>query len=290
MPFQPSYDVSEERQAYTMLAGPVGCLMLHGFMGSPISSRPLAGYLSERGITMHCPLLPGHGHLPEKLYKIPRQAWIAEAREALAFIRQHCDEIFLMGHSMGTVLAAHLIGQNPDIRGLVMLAPLDDVPDGRIRWLRFLRYAMPWFYPWQFKRLRSLVQERVKDFDPTLDLHDPAVQARLVQMTRVPTSGMDEMRRMADLGRQLWPRLHLPVLIFQGGRDVAVSPGNAEKIYNLLPGQDKELKFFPDAGHELMRPFDPTHEEVWPTIFEFIRSRSRLSESEKALAGGTLAA
>ena len=40
MAFEPSYEVPEDRRAYTLEAGPVGCLMLHGFLGSPISSRP----------------------------------------------------------------------------------------------------------------------------------------------------------------------------------------------------------------------------------------------------------
>jgi carboxylesterase len=283
MPFEPDYFVPAERESYSIEAastgaGSTGCLMLHGFMGSPTSSRPLAGYLAERGIYVHCPLLPGHGELPNKLRNIPYQSWIKEAEEGLAFLRQRCDDIFLMGHSMGTVLSAYLISKNPDIRGIIMLAPLYDVPSRAIRLIPFLRPIVPWFYPLQLKKLHQLVHERLHDFDPDLDLNDPAVQARLPEMTRVPTSGIDEMRKMADIGRKLWPQTHLPALIFQGGRDVAVSPGNAQYIYDLLPDEDKKLHFFPKAGHELMRPFEPVHAEVWPAIHEFIRLRSSLEE------------
>jgi carboxylesterase len=261
-----------------MDAGPVGILMLHGFLGSPTSSLPLAAYLAERGISMRCPLLPGHGELPNKLDKVRYRAWIDEAEEGLAVLRRRCDEIFLMGHSMGTVLSAHLISKNPDIKGIIMLAPLYDVPSRAIKYTRYLRHFLPWFYPLRFKRLAGLVHERLYDFDPTLDLDDPAVQARLPEMTKVPTGAIDEMRKMADIGRGLWERIDVPALIFQGGKDVAVSAGNAQNIYDLLPNPDKKIHLFPRAGHELMRPFEPVHKEVWTAVYDFIRLHSSLKD------------
>ena len=274
MPFHPSYDVAGERRAYTFHGGPVGCLILHGFMGSPTSSRPMAAFLAERGVTVHCPLLPGHGELPDKLCSISRGAWLAEAEEAMAYLSEQCDEIFLVGHSMGTVLAAHLASHNPDVRGLIMLAPLYQVPSRAIHLLRVLRYVMPWFYPWRVKQLRRLTRERILDLYPDLDLDDPEVQAWLPQATRVPTDAIDEMRKIADYGRLLWPQLTLPVLILQGEQDIAVKPGNTERISELLPAEDKVLHQFARAGHELMRPFEPVHKKVWPLVHTFIEQRA----------------
>jgi carboxylesterase len=274
MPFVPSYTVTEERRAYTFLGGSVGCLILHGFMGSPISSRPLARYLSERGISVHCPLLPGHGEFPDKLQNVSREAWIAESEEGLDYLRQHCDEIFLLGHSMGTILCAHLAVSSRDVRGMVMLAPVFDVPDRRIRLLRFIRYVMPWFYPLKQRNLVPLVHERLLDYDPTLDLQDPVVKARLPEMTRVPTSGINEMRKVVDMGRTLWPRLRAPVIVFQGVQDVAVNVEDTKRLFELLSANDKQLRLYEKAGHELMRPFEPVHAQVWSAVLEFVEARS----------------
>lgn len=274
MPFTPTYDVPEERRAYTIRAGRVGCLILHGFMGSPTSSRPLATYLAERGVSVHCPLLPGHGELPEKMKGVRRAAWLAEAEEGLRDIRQWCDEVFILGHSMGTVLGAHLATKDPELRGLMMLAPLYKVPSRLIHLLRALRYVMPWFFPWRIKRLRPLTQERILDLYPDLDLEDPEVQAWLPEATRVPTDAVDEMRKMADFGRRLWPLVTLPAVIFQGEQDIAVRPGNAKAVHEKLGSEDKAIHLFPRAGHELMRPFDPVHEKVWPLVYQFIRERA----------------
>ncbi|MFN2187186.1 MAG: alpha/beta hydrolase [Candidatus Promineifilaceae bacterium] len=280
MPFTPSYHVPEERQAYTMKAGPIGCLMLHGFLGSPLSSRPLAAYLQERGITVHCPLLPGHGQYPNKLYKIPKEAWMDETEEALRFLQDNCDEIFLMGHSMGTVLGARLAIKYGGFKGQIMISPAYDVPDPRIKLMRFARYFMPYYYPLRSRRMQDLVYKRLREFDPEIDLEDPEVQARLPEITRVPTSGIDEMRKMLAMGRKLWPRLDLPIIIFQGKLDEAASYQNTQRLFELLPGKEKKLLLFEDAGHELMRPFDSAYNEVWTKVYAFIRSHSSLADSE----------
>ncbi|MBP7999117.1 MAG: alpha/beta fold hydrolase [Chloroflexi bacterium] len=275
MPFQPTYSVPPERQPYTKIGGPVGCLVLHGYMGSPKSTRPLAEFLHQHHISLHCPLLPGHGHWPDKLHRISHRDWLAEAEEALAFLRPQCQEIFIIGHSMGNVLASHLITRQGGIAGLIMLAPVFDVPDKRINWMRYLRYVMPWFNPLRSRSLTRLVKERVHDFDPTVNLDDPAIRGKLPQMVRVPTSSMDEMRRMLDVGRALWPRITIPTLILHGGHDIAAALDGARQIHRLLGSQEKQFQLFPEAGHELMRPQDPAHPQVWQHILQFIQDHSQ---------------
>lgn len=261
-----------------MPASSVGVLMLHGFMGSPYSSRPLAEFLHGRGITMHCPLLPGHGHWPDKFHRVSRRAWIAEATEALSTLRQTCDQIFLMGHSMGNVLAANLLPRNPDVRGFILLAPIYDTPDRRLNLVPFIRYLVPWLYPHKSHSMQKLVRERVLDFDPTFDFDAPNAEAFLRRATRMPTSGLDEMRKIVRLGRTLWPRVTTPALILDGGHDIAVSSGSGAAIFAEMPARDKHHHHFPQAGHELMRPQDPAHPEVWALVWEFIQQRANTPE------------
>lgn len=279
MPFQPTYNVPVERRAYTLqpaTPGGVGVLMLHGFMGSPLSSRPMAEYLCQHGITVHCPLLPGHGHFPNKLYNISRQDWIAEAEEAYEFMRGRFDRLFIIGHSMGNVLGAHLITTRGGVAGQIMLAPVYDVPDGRLRYVNFIRPFIPWFYPHKSKSrsMQKLMRERLLDFDPTLDFDDPEVQAQLPEISRVPISSMCEMVNMINFGRTLWSQLNVPVRILIGEDDRAASADNARKIFDLLPTTDKVFHSFPKTGHELMRPFEPVHTQVWQLIANFVTSDS----------------
>ena len=283
MPFRPNYDVPPERQPYQLeCVTPqddgrrVGVLFLHGFMGSPISSRPLAEYLTRHGLFVNCPLLPGHGQYPDKLKSAGRKEWLAEAEEAYRAAQSNSDELFLIGHSMGNILAAHVALKFGGTRGIIMLAPVYDVPDKRLRYVKYARHFLPWYYPHKSKResMQHLVRERVLDFDPTIDFDSPEFQAALPEVSRVPIAGMHEMVETIKYGRNLWPRLQVPVHIFAGEEDVAAPPENARQIFAALPGADKGLTVFPDAGHELMRPFEPAHAEIWASILAFFRERS----------------
>ncbi len=290
MPFKPTYAVQAERLPYTFTPTihlgerRIGVLFLHGFMGSPLSSRPMARFLNERGFFVHCPLLPGHGSYPDKLYRVSHRAWLAEAEESYQLARDACDDLFILGHSMGNVLAAHLTVKFGNVRGVAMLAPVIDVPDPRLRLTKYARFFLPWYYPHKSKResMQQLVRERVLDFDPSIDFDSPEFQEQLPQVSRVPISGMYEMVRMIEMGRKLWPRLDVPVRIYAGEEDNAAPPENAREIFNLLPGRDKELTVYPDVGHELMRPFEPIHMTVWQSVNDFFMGQLHQKEPSTA--------
>ena len=279
MPFKPNYEVKTERLPYTLASGKplpdgrrVGVLVLHGFMGSPLSSRPMAEYLNQKGVFVHCPLLPGHGTYPSALRGAGRNLWLAEAEEAYQTARRECDELYLIGHSMGNILGAHVALKFGDARGIAMLAPVYNPPDPRLNWVKYIHHFVPWYYPHKSKKesMQHLVRERVLDFDPSVDYDSPEFQAQLPQVSRVPLSGMHEMVAMIEMGRKLWPRLDIPVRIFAGEDDNAAHPDNARQILSILPNRDKNLTVYPHVGHELMRPFEPIHMTVWESVAAFI--------------------
>jgi len=241
----------------------------------------MAQALAAQGITTHCPLLPGHGNLPYQIHGYPREQWIAEVEEAYHHLALSCDQIFLIGHSMGAALSAHVASNFEKISGLVLLAPLYEVPDTRIKLAAFGRYFLTWLYPLRHSVVdRDIFVGRVLDFDPTIDVDDPALQDWLVEATRISVSSVDEMRKMAVLGRKLWPHLHQPAILFQGGRDPAVDISSTEALFQKLPSADKEMKRFPQAGHELMRPVEPIHDKVWQKTYEFIEEHAEIGPKE----------
>lgn len=273
MPFTVPPEIPADRLSYALSGGPVGCLILHGFMGSPKSSRPLAGFLHAQGLTVYCPLLPGHGHLPSRLHQVSHKQWLSAAESAYLHLRQTCPHVFLIAHSMGAPIAAHVAAQQPAVRGLVLLAPLYQMPNWLFALMPALRHVVPFLQPLKFKAVDPrLVYGRLHDFDPGINLRDPEVQAWLPEGSKMPTSALDELRRVARVGRRAWPRVTQPTLVLQGDRDPAAVPGTMPKLMAALGSRDKRLTLFPGAGHELLRPLDPAHRAVWQAIYDFIQA------------------
>ena len=55
----------------------VGCLLIHGFTGTPQNIRPLGDFLARRGLTVLAPRLAGHGTNVDEFEKTGPDDWIA---------------------------------------------------------------------------------------------------------------------------------------------------------------------------------------------------------------------
>ena len=138
--------VRPEAEAYEGGDGPVGVLAIHGFTGSTASMRPWARHLEEAGFAVSVPRLPGHGTTWQDLNRHDWTEWYAEADRAFRALRQRCATVFLGGLSMGGALALRLAQQHgTEVAGLVLINPVINITDPRMRALPLLRLLVPSF-------------------------------------------------------------------------------------------------------------------------------------------------
>src|SRR5256714_10666613 len=113
---------------YFFEGGQPGCLLLHGFTGTPQNVRPLADYLARRGLTVSVPGIAGHGTSVEDLDDTGPDDWLATAEKAMADLRQSCQHIVVGGISLGGTYALELARRHQDLLGIiVMAAPVLDI-------------------------------------------------------------------------------------------------------------------------------------------------------------------
>jgi carboxylesterase len=105
-----------------------GVLCLHGLTGTPFEVRPLAEALGASGYTVEVPLLAGHGATLRDLAATQWSDWLASAERALDDLHRRIGSrpIFLVGFSMGGLLALRLARQFPEriAAQVIMAAPL----------------------------------------------------------------------------------------------------------------------------------------------------------------------
>jgi carboxylesterase len=91
--------------------------------------RGLAVALTDAGLTVELPLLPGHGTAVADMVPTTWEDWSAAAEEAYAKLEARCDAVVVVGLSMGGTLSVWLGEHHPEIAALVLVNPLIEPPD-----------------------------------------------------------------------------------------------------------------------------------------------------------------
>lgn len=108
----------------------IGCLCIHGFTGAPYEVEPLTQYLKQKtDWNVQSVTLPGHGD-ELQLKGILYQEWIATAELELLSLYRTCDTIFLIGFSMGGMIASYLAAKYPVAR-LVLLSLCGEICESK---------------------------------------------------------------------------------------------------------------------------------------------------------------
>ena len=119
---------SDGARAISVVAGPIGVLVLHGYTGSPASVRPLGEAFVRHGYSVEVPLLPGHGGSLRELLWGNFSEWLAAATSAFEDLAARCNAVVVAGHSMGGTLACTLALGEPRPDGLILINPFIEPP------------------------------------------------------------------------------------------------------------------------------------------------------------------
>ena len=116
--------------------GQTGVLLIHSVGGSPRELKTVAAGLADRGYTVSCCQLAGHGGSEEDLLASHWTDWFASAEQTLVELEKQCNVVVAGGLSGGSVLALRLAALNPTrIHGLCLFAPT----------LRYDGWSIPWY-------------------------------------------------------------------------------------------------------------------------------------------------
>ncbi|CQR48276.1 Thermostable monoacylglycerol lipase [Paraliobacillus sp. PM-2] len=100
----------------------IGCLCIHGFTGGLYEIEPLVTYLKKNtDWIIKSPTLPGHG-IDLALDDVSYTEWIQKAEQALIELKQKVDIVYVIGFSMGGMIASYLASKY-NVAKLVLLSP-----------------------------------------------------------------------------------------------------------------------------------------------------------------------
>jgi carboxylesterase len=212
-----------------------GCLLIHGFTGTPKEMRWMGEYLAKEGYTILGPRLFGHATHPADMIRARWQDWVASVEDGWRLLSGATERIFVMGLSMGGVLALHTAAHFP-VAGVVAMATPYALPnDPRLSLAKILARLKPYFPK-----------------GPS-DWHDKETERDHVSYPLYPTRAFPELLGLMAEMRASLPKITAPALIIHSKGDGGVPPENARAIFDQLTMSDKQLIWVENSGHVITK-------------------------------------
>lgn len=121
-----------------------GCLLVHGFTGTPKEMRWLGEFLAEQGYSVLAVRLAGHATRPEDMIRSHYQDWLASIEDGWNLLSGVSQQIFLIGLSMGGVLSLLSSTRLPAAGVVAMSTPYRLQRDWRLNFIRQIAWFMPY--------------------------------------------------------------------------------------------------------------------------------------------------
>ena len=246
----------EQLQPFRIRGGVRGCVLIHGFAGTPPEMRGLGEYLGARGYDVIGPLLAGHGLTPEQMAMTRWPDWARSAQAAYESLARDCREVFVCGQSLGGTLALHLAATNPAVKGVIPIAAMVSPAyfgDWRLQWIRALKYVIRWHVP-----------------PDDCDLGDPTAIRLLHSYARRPTVCIESLMQLIRTVDRELPTIRAPALVLHGRRDRTVNVANAPHLLRRLGSTDKQLVWLERSGHAVT--VDLEHDALYALIHDWLES------------------
>lgn len=241
--------------------GKTGILFIHGFTVTPANFRAYANFFADQGFTVSIPLLPGHSTVPEDLLNVTRQDWLDAVIQAYDDLNNQCENVFVVGISLGAALALHLSIQRAGIVKAFLISPA-------VYPVTLLKIGHNFIFP-LLKALGVKFWIHVAG-----DVKDKS--AFELGYGKTPLNGLSELYHLMHETQALLKKVTTDTLIFQGKVDHEVPAKKAQDIYTLLGSKNKELIWLDNSYHEIPRDFDA--EKVRQILFNHIQKSIPTSE------------
>lgn len=98
-------------------------LIIHGYRGYPGEFVRPATDLFEAGFDVFVPRLPGHGTCGKDFIRSHSEDWVGLARNAVRELKTEYSKVHILGHSMGTAIAAVIGCADPEIGKIIYVSP-----------------------------------------------------------------------------------------------------------------------------------------------------------------------
>jgi len=227
-----------------------GCLLIHGFTGTPAHMHLLGEFLHGKGYTVSGILLPGHGTKPEDMEKTTWQDWLSASEKALSDLKKQCKKVYVVGLSMGGLLAL-LLSSKYQVNKVVSISTPIHIYD------RLAPFACIGKYFIRFKKWNSK------------KVCDKSDEEYCIGYSMIPVKCVPDLLVLIKKVKKAFDKVTCPALVIQSRADEMVLPKSAEIIYNNIASKQKALMWLDHSRHVCI--LDLEKERIYDEIYGFLK-------------------
>jgi len=232
--------------------GPTGCLLIHGFTGTPKEMRWLGEYLADQGHTVLGVRLAGHATEPCDMIRSRWYDWIASVEDGWHLLSSCAERIFVIGLSMGGVLSLTFSAYFP-VAGVVAMATPHHLPnDPRLPFVKPLSLVMPY------------IPKNVSDW------YDQEAFNQHTCYPVDPTRSFAELRDLVLQMQEVLPKVIAPALLIYSRDDqtVLAADRHMEGIQDNLGSRHISTLWIEKSSHVITR--DAQRQKVFSAVGDFV--------------------
>ena len=202
-------------------------LIIHGFMADKNEVEYLLNTIKNNSnIDVYSFTLPGHDS--NILKDVKFEEWIDYSQEMLNNLKPKYKKIYLVGHSMGGVIATHLATVNKEVEKLVLVAPS--------------------FIYLELTENMDIVKEKFKNTKRNKEKYKEVAE-------KIFTSSISSIIEFKKLVKKYYDtpkEVKCNTLIIHGEKDLVVPIKSSVYVYENINNKDKHLKIVKGADHSLL--------------------------------------
>lgn len=241
--------VATNAEPFLFKGGSRGCLVLHGFTGTPSDVRGLGRSLAQRGYTVLGPRLAHHATHPSDMTRSRWHDWYLSALDGWHMLRTECDEVAVIGLSAGGMTALFMAAREPVSAVVSISAPMMPLTDWRMRFTRLIANVMP-FLP--------------KDDPGEVPDSDRVYTAYPVW----PVGALTELQAYLRVADASLGEVTAPALLLHGREDDVAPPENLTYIAERIGSARIETQWIDVAEHVITD--GARKEEVFARVGAFL--------------------
>ncbi len=233
----------------------IAVLIIHGIAGGTYDEEPFAFdcELVKRFDVFQF-TLPGHNVKSIKMST--KEEWINASEEKLKYLIDHgYKRIYLLGHSMGGVIATYLTSKYKEVKKLVLVAP------------SFSHIE---------KEQGSIIGALLKSPDILKAYSLDEVETRI---TKLPIRAVNEFLKLVDEHHEDYKNVDLPIMILHGSKDQLVPIKTTRKIFTELKNEHKVYVTVRNYYHDIFN--GPKVPKINETIINFLKTPTMFIKEEK---------